>query len=377
MGFEKPTGSYISYFSNLVKTNGGINLAQGIPGFEPPKELLNILSEIAVGNFHQYAAGNGNISLRNLIWDKYHKVNSNINLEDIMITNGGTEALTILFTYMMQKFPEGFNSMAFSPVYEVYSQLPKIFRHKCHEFFYSDDFVIDFEKFEDEIIKNNIKLIFINSPGNPFGRVLSKTEYNRIIEMSEKLDFYIILDSVYNELYFENIPYSAVSEISERIFYTNSFSKSFSITGWRLGYVISHSSNSKNIQAIHDYIGLCSPSILQEALAQYLSKFNYGIEYTKELRGKLARSYKKLREGLIEIGFEVPETKGGYFVWAKLPEEFKDSFDYAMKLYNSTKIAVIPGVHFSKYSNNYIRLNIANDEDLIEKALNLIRNFHS
>lgn len=372
--FKRPTGSYISYMSNLVKSEGGINLAQGIPGFMPPKELLDILSNLAHEPIHQYAAGTGNIKLKEELVKHYSRYQS-LTSNDILITNGGTEAITILFTYIMKMFPNSFTSLAFDPVYEVYSNLPNIYNKEFISFSYCEDGSIDFQLLKETIKKNNVKLVFINTPGNPLGRFWTKDEFDNIIKLSNDEDFYIILDAVYDELYFDEKPYIPNEIFSERIFYTNSFSKIFSVTGWRIGYLMAHSSHMIEIQKIHDYVGLCSPSILQEALARYIQSSIFGYNYVSDLRLKLKSTFNILKEELEKLGFYIPETKGGYFIWAKLPSKFVDGFDFSMKLFQETKLAVIPGIHFSKNYNNYIRINIARNKTEINEAIKCLNRF--
>ena len=360
--------------SNLVKKHGGINLAQGIPGFMPPNELLQILSDACFEPIHQYAPGTGN---KNLIEGlaKHYSQYSDYKPEDFLVTNGGTEALTIIYTYLKGIFEDDFTSLAFDPVYEVYNNLPKIFHNKFISFEYNKNGNIDFDKLQSTITTNNVKVIFINTPGNPYGRFWNKEEFDRILEMAEKYDFYIILDAVYNELYFEEKPYIPLERSNKRFFYTNSFSKVFSITGWRIGYIIAHPEHMTELQDIHDYIGLCSPSVLQEALARYIYESDFGKDYVNDLRIKLHKSFDYLSTKLTELGFTIPETKGGYFIWAKLPEKYANSFEFTMELYTKEKVAVIPGIHFSKNCNNYIRINIAREENEIVEAIKRIERF--
>ncbi|MCT4601154.1 MAG: pyridoxal phosphate-dependent aminotransferase [Marinifilaceae bacterium] len=372
--YNKPSGSYISYMSNLVKENGGINLAQGIPGFQPPIELLDILKDISHNDIHQYAPGVGNKKLKQELVKFYSKY-KDFSADDFLITNGGTEAITIIFTYIMQLYNNKFSCLAFDPVYEVYNNLPKIFNKDFFSFSYNEDYSIDFEKLENTIKDNNIRLVFINTPGNPYGRFWTKEEFDKMIALSHKLDFYIILDAVYNELYFKEKPYLPMEKLDDRIFYINSFSKRLSVTGWRIGYFITHEKHRLALQQIHDYIGLCSPSILQEALAIYLNKYDFGNKYVENLRMRLNNAYTKLHNALIDMNFEIPSSKGGYFVWAKLPESYKNGFETTMDLYTQKKVAVIPGIHFSEKCNNYLRLNIAREDAEIDEAIKLMKEF--
>jgi len=372
--YQKPAGSYISFMSNKVKTHGGINLAQGIPGFNPPKELTNILGNIANDNIHQYAPGNGNNELLDLLLKKY-KTEYPFSKDDFLITQGGTEALSLLYTYFNKILPKPFSALAFDPVYESYKFLPGIFNTDFVSFSFEEDYSIDFLKLEKTCIENKVKVIFLGSPGNPFGKIWSKKEIDSLLKLSKQYNIYIVLDAVYKELYFDEKPYIPLDQFNPNLFYTNSFSKLFSITGWRIGYLIAHPDHMQKIKSIHDYTGLCAPSVLQRAIVEYLKKYDFGADYISNLRNRLKESYSHLSGELEKLGFSIPETKGGYFVWAKLPENYSDGFKFAIDLYNEQKVAVIPGEHFSDKAKNYIRFNIAREKSEINEGIKGVKRF--
>lgn len=374
--YQKPTGSYISFMSNKVKSQGGINLAQGIPGFDPPKELTDILSGITNERIHQYAPGSGNNELLDLLLKKYQN-EFPFTKDDFLITQGGTEALSLLYTYFNKILPKPFSALAFDPVYESYKYLPGIFNTDFVSFSFEDDFSIDFEKLKVTCIKNKVKVIFLGSPGNPFGKIWTREEIHGLLELSKSENLYIILDAVYRELYYDQQPYIPLDQFNPNLFYTNSFSKLFSITGWRIGYLVAHKDHMQQIKSIHDYTGLCASSILQQAIVNYLKQNDFGNDYVSDLRDKLRESYYYLSSELKKLGFEIPETKGGYFVWAKLPEKYSDGFKFAIDLYDQEKVAVIPGEHFSENAKNYIRLNIAREKSEIDEGIKRIKEFFS
>ncbi len=371
---KRPSGSLISFMSNKVKKHGGINFAQGIPGFDPPEELLDILRHTIQKPLHQYAPGIGNHQLLNLLLQKYRE-DYPFKLENFLILQGATEALSLLFIYFKKNLNENFSCLSFEPVYESYKNLPGIFNTPFIPFSYDQDGNIDFKRLEKEITQQNVKLIFMASPGNPFGKIWSKDEFETLLNIIEKNDIYLILDSVYRELYFQSPPYIPLDQFNKNIFYVNSFSKIFSITGWRIGYLIAHEEHMEKIQAIHDYTGLCAPSILQAAIAEYLEKHNMGKSYTVKLRQALKQNYQKMANPLKELNFSIPEIHGGYFIWASLPKGMNDGFLFTMDLYEKQKVAVIPGEHFSDKNKNYIRINIARKEEEIDAGIKKIRNY--
>ncbi|MDA3884971.1 MAG: pyridoxal phosphate-dependent aminotransferase [Candidatus Delongbacteria bacterium] len=362
--------SYISLMSNKVKKHGGINLAQGIPGFSPPKELLGILRDITTENIHQYAPGNGNHKLVNLLKNKYKGF-----IEDnIMVTNGATEAISLIFTYLNGIMDKNKTTLGFDPVYESYSRLPGIFDREFKVFPLLENGRIDFNIFEKFVQKENVGIIFFNSPGNPLGTIWSEEEILKLKEIAEKYGIYVIADSVYSELYFSEPPFMPVFH-SEYFFYVNSFSKLLSITGWRVGYYICSEEHMSKIRLIHDYTGLCAPSILQEAIAIYLERSDFGKEYVAELRKNIKKSFLLLHDILIDCGFTFPHIDGGYFIWAKLPEKYDDGLKFSMDLYDKKKVATVPGIHFSDNGSKYVRFNIARPEEEIIEAGKRIKQF--
>ena len=367
--YEIPKGSLISFFSNKVKTFGGINLAQGIPGFSPPKELLEILSEISVKkDIHQYAPGIGNFDLLEKI-ESHYQSEYPLKQDNLLILQGATEAISLLYLYLRKKYSGTFTVLGFEPVYETYNNLPNIYNDRFLPFSFEQDKSIDFDKLESTIKREKVNLVFMNSPGNPFGRVFTKEECIKILELCEKYDFYIIFDAVYREIYFNEEPYIPLDKLNPRFFYVNSFSKLLSITGWRVGYLISHESHMQALRAIHDYIGLCVPSVLQIAIEKYLDENKYSVVYISGIREQIKQSYQLLKGTLLELGFSIPKIDGGYFIWSQLPSGYKNGFEFAIDLYDEEKVAVIPGIQFSGNAVNYVRFNIARETEEIKKGI--------
>ncbi len=373
--YDMPKGSLISFFSNKVKNQGGINLAQGIPGFSPPHELLHILSEISIRpDIHQYAPGIGNYNLLDRLIEHYQP-EFPVTQNNVLIVQGATEAISLLYLYLRKKHPGSFTVLGFEPVYETYNNLPDIYNDRFISFSFEQNHSIDIEKLESVIRKEKVNLIFMNSPGNPFGRFFTKEECLKILELSEKYNFYIIFDAVYRQIYFENQPYIPLDRLNSRLFYVNSFSKLLSVTGWRVGYFISHESHMPALRAIHDYIGLCVPSVLQIAIEKYLTENQFGKEYIQIIRSGIKKSFSMLYTTLLELGFSIPKIEGGYFIWSQLPEKYNDGFRFAIDLYEKEKVAVIPGIQFSGNAGKFVRFNVAREENEIIAGIDGIRKY--
>jgi aspartate/methionine/tyrosine aminotransferase len=365
------TGSLISYFSNKVKTYGGINLAQGIPGFDPPKELIEILSSEINSKCHQYAPGPGNLQLREEILKMYPKKSNDTSL---FITNGATEAISLVYTYLNRIINNKLNALAFSPAYESYIHLPKIFNNNLITIPTEKDSYLDEVNFDKTVQENNINLIFLASPGNPYGRIIPEKEFRFLCEYCNNNKVYLIIDAVYKDLYINEKPYYPIENISEYIFYINSFSKKFSITGWRIGYFFCNQKHHDEISYIHDYIGLSSPAPLQQALAKYLNTCNY-TDYVNKIKKIIIENMTICTNELNENGFTCNNVDGGYFVWAKLPDKYSNGLDFGLNLYNEYKTAIIPGQHFGEEWKDYIRINVAREKSELEQGIKNIINF--
>lgn len=370
----RPQGSYISYFSNLVKANGGINLAQGIPGFQPPAELQKALELIINDNVHQYAPGLGNYKLLKLLHQHYSS-QFDVDIDNFLVVQGATEAISLIYHYLHKKLGRDFGVLSFDPAYESYSQLPVIFGQPFYSFPLCNDYSFNTDQLRATIAEHNIKIVFISSPGNPFGKTWSKDEVDYLAGLASELGFYLIFDAVYKDMYFDRPPYLPLKFNSPNIFYVNSFSKMLCITGWRIGYLYAHESHRKALRSIHDYIGLCAPSLLQEALAIYLENNNFGKVFVEDFRQGVKKNFQFLSKSLTQLGFTIPPTNGGCFIWTQLPKGIHYGFAFAYTLYQETGVAVIPGEHFSQNFTSWVRLNIARPKNEIHKASDLMRKF--
>jgi len=324
--YQRPSGSLISFMSNQVKTYGGINLAQGIPGFQPPRELLAHLRETALEPVHQYAPGIGNQGLLELLLEKYRDLHR-FTSDNLLVTNGATEAVSLLYTYFHNMLEGSFSVLAFEPAYETYRKLPDIFGDRFIAFPYEPDGSIDFDRLSSVCARQRVRIIFLNTPGNPYGRIWDQQEIEALVAMSRELNIRLVLDSVYQELYFDREPYHPIRSFSDQMFYVNSFSKIFSITGWRIGYVIAPPGHMEKIRSVHDYTGLCVPSVLQEALAKYIREFNWGKSYIEDLRQKLAGNFQLMKAGLEDLGFYVPPISGGFLFGRACHRNMRMGFD--------------------------------------------------
>jgi aspartate/methionine/tyrosine aminotransferase len=376
---KRPEGSLISYFSNRVKKEGGINLAQGTPGFPPPGELLKLLKTNAENKrLHQYAPGIGNFELLELIRQRFSSTVTPIETDNLLIVQGATEGIFLIFFYLTTSLEPPFAALSFDPVYESYPQLADMFCIPFEYFDFEENLEVDFDKLEKTIKEKNVKIVFIASPGNPLGKTWTRDEMSQMIALSHQYEFYILFDAVYKDIYFNEVPFNPLAFNDEKLFFIDSFSKMMSITGWRIGYIITDKGHMKKIRAIHDYVGLCAPSILQEVIAKYLSAHEYGKNYIETVRNKCKQSFAFMKKELELLEFKVAGSRGGYFLWARISKKrkiWKDAFEFALSLYQEKQVGVVPGENFSKTKTDYVRMNIGTELPIIKDAAARLKQF--
>lgn len=355
----KVESSWISYFSSKAQKEGAINLAQGRPGFSPPKRLLEILKVlIEENNLHQYAPGMGDFYLIEEILNLYKKFNKSLKKENILIVQGATEGIFLSFLYLSKKF-KNFSILTFDPYYESYPRLAKILGIPIN-YIEISPFELNFEKnkLKDLIYKKNVKAIILSSPGNPLGKIFKEDEINFLLYLIKEEKGFLIFDGVYENIYFKEKPYNPLCKDLKNLIFISSFSKTLSITGWRIGYIITNEKDLKNISSIHDWTGLSAPFIFQRAISNYLKEKSLE-DYLKKLRSDLKKNYEFLKDELNKSPVILSEIEGGIFAWIKLTEKFYNSLDFARNLFELKKVAVVPGINFSKKSYNFFRINLS------------------
>ena len=182
---------------------------------------------------HQYAPGVGNPDLLSIIAHKHF-----VNRDNLLVVQGATEGLSLVFTYLQKILGKGFAVASFEPAYESYVQLPAIFGNSYHSIPLADSYRFNEEALLTIIKEHRVKLVFLSSPGNPFGKVWRKADVLRMVELAEELDFYLVFDAVYQELYFTQKPYVPYDIDCKNLFVVDSFSKMLCITGARVSWAL-------------------------------------------------------------------------------------------------------------------------------------------
>lgn len=362
--------SMIRQMTILSNKYNAINLAQGFPEFDPPKELIAALEKAAKEGPHQYAPSWGAENLRQAIAKKQSlnlEININPNTE-VLVTCGSTEAM---ISVILTVCNPGDKVIIFSPYYTSYvadSILANV--HAIYVDLKPPKFNFDERELEDAF-KQKPKAIILCNPSNPSGKVFTKDELLTIGKLAEKYDTFVITDEVYEHIVYEpfkQVYFASLPGMFERTISCSSLSKTYSITGWRLGYVIASEKVIENVRKIHDFLTVSAASPLQEAA---IAGLKFSEEYYEELRKTYTEKKNFFLNGLDEIGLKHTEPQGTYFVLVDISEfKYESDIKFCEFLVKEYGIAAVPGSSFfNEDVNNWIRLHFAKNKETLKEVL--------
>ena len=373
---ETFTDSVIRRMTRISDACGAINLSQGFPDFDPPKPILDALAYVAYHGPHQYSVTFGAENFREAL---AKKVSGSLGRtpdpdKEIVVTCGGTEAMMCA---VMTVCNPGDKILVFSPFYENYgadailSGADPIFVPLVPPAY---DF--DLELLE-EGFRQGAKAIIVCNPSNPCGKVFTREELTAIGQLALKYDAFVITDEVYEHLVYA--PFSHVSAASlpgmaDHVITCNSLSKTYSITGWRLGYLIAPAPVAEAAKKVHDFLTVGAPAPLQEAAVAGL---NFPESYYDELRALYTEKRNHFLAGLDRIGLKHNVPQGTYFVmvdigaFLDLPQfqGFSD-LEFCEWMITDIGVAAVPGSSFFREKvNNLIRLHFAREKETLDEVI--------
>jgi len=351
---ETFTESVIREMTRISDSMGGINLSQGFPDFDSPEDIKNAAIKAINNNLNQYPVTFGEPELRNAISKKaleYNNIKCNP-ASEITVTCGATEAMIATLKAIINP---GDEIIIFEPFYENYGPdgilsgaIPR------YVTMYAPDWHVDFDELKNSF-NNRTKAIIINTPNNPTGKVFTEEEMKFIAELCQKWDVYAVTDEIYEHILYDGCKHISIASLEgmeDRTITINSISKTYSVTGWRVGWAIASAPVTERIRKIHDFLTVGAPTPFQHAAVKALS---FPQSYYTGLRKKYAESRDFLFNTLIDAGFKPFLPKGAYYImtdvtniWSDL--KASDDYDFCCKLIKKAKVATVPG--FSFYSES-------------------------
>lgn len=363
--------SVIRRMTRVASQYGAVNLSQGFPDFAPPIEITNRLSEVAHTGPHQYAITWGAQNFREALARK-QKHFSGISYDpnsEITVTCGSTEAMMAV---MMAIINPGDKVAIFSPFYENYGADTILTgAQPVYIPLVPPDFHFDANQLEDAF-RQGAKALILCNPSNPCGKVFTREELLVIVNLAKKYDAYVVTDEVYEHILYaphKHVYMVSLPGMKDRTIVCNSLSKTYSITGWRLGYVLANPEVTDRVKKVHDFLTVGAAAPLMEAAVTGL---NFGDDYYRDLQAHYTHMKNLFVGGLKNLGFTVTEPQGAYYVLMDVSEfNVHDDYKFAEWMTREVGVATVPGSSFFKEDvHNFVRFHFAKQDATLNEALN-------
>ena len=373
------TDSVIRRMTRISLQHGAINLSQGFPDFDPPKEITDRLSEVAKEGPHQYALTWGAQNFREALAAKQeHFSGMKINPDtEIVVTCGSTEAM---MAAMMSVCNPGEKVVIFSPFYENYGADTILGgAEPIYVPLKPPAFNFDADGLEAAMKQEGVKALILCNPSNPCGKVFTRQELMVIADLAKKYDIYVITDEVYEHILYEPNKHTYMASLPgmrERTIMCNSLSKTYSITGWRLGYVIASPEIIDRVKKVHDFLTVGAAAPLMEACVVGLK---FGDEYYRELKAHYTHMKNLFVGGLRDIGLQFTEPQGAYYVLVDISEfGYENDYLFCEDLARKVGVGAVPGSSFFRENvNHLIRVHFAKQDETLNAALDRLADIRS
>lgn len=369
------TDSVIRRMTRISMQHNAVNLSQGFPDFDPPKEILDRLAEISHIGPHQYSITWGAQNFREALADKQSKrmgrpIDPN---GEIVVTCGSTEAM---MAAMMTVVNPGDKVIVFSPFYENYGADTILSgAEPVYVPLHPPTFCFDANELE-AAFKQRPKALILCNPSNPCGKVFTREELTVIADLAKKYDTYVITDEVYEYIVYAPHTHTYMASLPgmfERTISCSSLSKTYSITGWRLGYIIAPARIIEAAKKVHDFLTVGAASPLQEAAVAGL---RFGEDYYQDLLKKYTEKRDLFLNGLTDLGISHTRPEGAYYVLLDISEYgYASDLDFCEKLAERVGVGAVPGSSFFRENvNHLIRFHFAKKNETLLEALNRLEN---
>lgn len=370
----------IRAITRLVPPSG--NLVQGQSELPIDPQLAREAAEIIAASQNHYGGSEGDANLRKAVAAKISRYNGiEIDAEtkpfELMVTNGGTGALIgIALSYLQNK-----SALVFEPYYPYHRIILEKFGGKTETFELNEDL-----RFEQDALLTRckelkgrsefpLKAIIVCSPANPSGKVMTQIELEQIARVAQELDLMVISDEVYEHYVTGETPHIPIASLPgmwERTISVNSFSKSWNISGWRLGYAYGKGELIAPINAAANVVYVCPATPLQAALSRVLMADE---NYYDRLRETFDQKRRFVSEALTDLGFQIYNSGSAFYLWTRIPEQFSDALKFNEMLMEKAGVAGVPGSAFADSDtwDSHMRICIAREDSILSGALEKLR----
>ena len=365
------TDSVIRRMTRISLQYGAVNLSQGFPDFDPPRAILDRLTEVANEDFHQYSITWGAQNFREALAAKQsrfmgHSIDPD---REVVVTCGSTEAMMCA---MMTVTNPSDKVIVFSPFYENYGADTILSgAEPIYVPLMPPDYRFDPEVLEDAFRQQPKALVLCN-PSNPCGKVFTREELEFIADLARKYDPFVITDEVYEHIVYaphRHTYFATLPGMWERTISCSSLSKTYSITGWRLGYILAPARIVERAKKVHDFLTVGAAAPLQEAVIPGLQ---FGQDYYEDLAAKYTHKKELLLKGLDDLRIPHNRPEGAYYVLLDISEFGYDSdLQFCEDLAREVGVGAVPGSSFFREPvNHLVRLHFAKRDETLYDALN-------
>lgn len=369
------TPSEIRAFDAQVSTIPGLlNFTIGEPNFDVPEFIKDAMKEALDKNFTHYAASDGLQELRQAIANFYQRRHQvKLNWQQIMVTVGASQGFMITMMALLNPGDKVLIPSPYFPLYGYSSILSggeSIFVDTS-----ADDFVLTPEALDRELQAHpEIKLLMLNYPNNPTGTTYSKDQVKRLAEVLRKYpDVYVLSDEIYGDLVYDSDHYSMVEELPERTILLAGASKSYAMTGFRLGFLHIPADLYEELFKIFQTMVTCVSTPDQWA---GVAAYNDGDQAIDDMKGEYNQRRKMIMDRMTAMGFDIPHPAGAFYVFPRIPAKYGDDDQaFALDLAEKAKVGVIPGSAFGPGGQGYFRFSYAAAYEDIAVAMDRMADF--
>ena len=361
-------------FSNqLINFPNAINLTIGQPDFPTPASVKEAGIHAIKQNLTGYSHNAGLLELRNAVNSFFEdKYGFSYDIQnEIIITNGASEAIDAVFRTILE---EGDEVILPAPTYSGYVPVIELCGAKV---VYLDTTDTNFQPSAERLaslITERTKAVFFNNPSNPTGVVLTKETIDGLVSVIKEKELFVLTDEIYSENTFTGKHHSFANykEIREKLFFIHGVSKSHSMTGWRIGFLMGPANVMEHVIKVHAFNTICASLPSQYAAIEALTN-------AKGIPNEMNVEYVKRRDfvyrRIMEMGLTVEKPNGAFYIFPDIRKYGMNSFDFATKLLQEGEVAVVPGSAFTEYGEGYIRISYAYSMAVLEEGLNRLEEF--
>ncbi|MGL5416867.1 MAG: pyridoxal phosphate-dependent aminotransferase [Clostridium sp.] len=358
------------FYNKVLKVENAISLTLGQPDFKTPEAIKIGMKNAIDKDLTTYTSNAGIKELRDEIAKYLNSLNINYKSEDICLTVGGSEGI---YAVLQSVINEGDKILIPNPAYPAYESIGTILGANIINYGLKEDFTVDIAKIKEKLKENDCRVLILSFPTNPTGAILSKKDKEDLIEIIRENEILVITDEIYGAIiYDEYYSVAQEEEILEKIIYISGFSKMFSATGLRLGYVCAKENVMKEVMKVHQYGVSCAPSIVQYGILEGLKNSMNDVEFMKN-------EFKKRKEYVVkrleDMGMEVSNPNGAFYVFPSIKKFKMTSEEFCERLLNEQKVACVPGNAFGSLGEGYMRISYCYSINELEKALDKIEEF--